>query len=148
MADKKFAPIIINLLLVGLVVFSLIAGIALYAEQNDATTILSDPTLNNTENLLESNLSSYYSTVSQDEAAFSNSTINTNTNNIYVDAIGGIWKTMRVVPVAVYDLTLGFLFREFLSDNQKAIVISIISAILLISIIFAVWRLLATGDGG
>lgn len=138
-------PIIIGLLLVALFSYALIIGGSNFIIQNSDTT-LDDPTLINFTNTLSEVMENNSDSARQSNDAFTNSSITTTTSIPYVDSIGGIWKSAKKYPVMIYDVTMGLVFTKLLSDNAKTVIISVLGAILTLSILFAAWKLIATGE--
>ena len=60
--------------------------------------------------------------------------------------MSGIWKTMKVVPLSIYYLISSLVDTEVLGGAQTYIVWGIIGSIILLGIVFGVWKLVSTGE--
>jgi hypothetical protein len=143
----EFRPIIIALVLAGLFAVAMISGATQLANLNGATQNLnSNPKIAN----LSENIKNYYSTLpstlNDTEKAMEGSPL-TLTFTIVVDAIGGIWKTIKLIPTISYTFLTGFIFDELLG-SPFAIVTGVVASLLTITLIFAVWKWLQQAEGG
>lgn len=147
MAD--FRPILVALLLSGLFAIAFIFGAEMMASQNNAVNnINSDPQIGNYSQQIQSTLQSSSTDANTAESAVGNSTITLTSQGIIIDAISGIWKTLQAASITVYSLTIGFLLVNINNSPQFALVTGTIAAILTITIVFAVWKSVRTGDSG
>lgn len=145
----EFRPLIVGLLLAGLFAFALINGAIQLADVNHANqSIADDPTMSSFKTALEENLSDAYSKADNASTAFSSSPVTLSASSIFFDALGGIWRTMKVVPVAIYNLTIGLLMTKIFGSEQFGIVFGVIGAILIITIILGVWKMISSGESG
>jgi hypothetical protein len=80
--------------------------------------------------------------------SFSNSTISLTGGIVFLDAIGGLWKTLINVPRTVFILTRSLVSSTILESNGFLVVFGVITLIIILSIILAVWKLVSTGESG
>ena len=143
---EGFKGYLIGLLLVGLFAIAIINAGIIISSDNDATvSIGDDPSLSSYKSSIESELGNATSNSQSADQILSNSTITT-TSTPFVDSIGGIWKSVKAAPVAVWNLTLGLALERIFGEDKR-IVLNILGAILGLILIFAVIYLIATGDG-
>ena len=145
-----FRPVIVSLLLFGLFAIAFITfGIRL-AQINDAPQSIADePSIQNYANQLEGSLQQGYDDSYSAEVAISNSTIsqaNTGGLSLILDSVGGIWKTLKSVPVTIYNLTIGLIISN-ITGGEFGILWAVLGTILIITIIIAVIKLISQGEG-
>lgn len=141
-----FKPILVSLILAGLFAFSLLYGGYLLAVNNDASqSILDNPAMNSFKENLEDNLTGFYDTVNASETSFAKSPISLS-QIVFVDALGGIWKTLKIIPLAIWNLIAGLVIGNLLTQTQFIIVGGVVGSLLIITIIFGVWKLINTGE--
>lgn len=146
MGEEGFKPIVIGLILVGLFAIAILNAGILISEQNGfAGSIADDSSIAGYKETVIGNLTDVSSSTSASDSVLSNSTITTTTSTPFVDSISGIWKSVRVIPVAIWNTTFGLVAQKLLGGDS-VIVLSVIGAILGLIIIFAVIRFIATGD--
>lgn len=142
-------PFLISFLVVGLFAFAMINGALLLESNNNATqSIGDDPTIASYKSSLESTLEDSSTNANSAETAIGDSPVTLTTGNIIFDAIGGIWKTLKVIPTTVYNLTIGLAMTKIFGSNSFGIVFGVIASILTITLIFGVWRMVTSGDSG
>lgn len=145
----EIRPLLIWLLLLGLFAMAIVTGGIMLAEQNGVNqSIADDPAITEYYSSLNETLADTYTDASNSDAAFSNSSISTSIGIPFIDSIWGIWKTLKEVPVTIYNLTIGLLISKVLGDVAGAIVLSVLSAILIITVIFAIVKLVSQGESG
>ena len=133
-----FKPLIIHLLITGLFIVALISFGVTIATLNSADhSIADDPSINALSTSLNSSLGQAYSTYNDSDAALTNSPVTLTSDIFTFDAIGGIWKTLRSVPTAVFNSISSFAANH-LGSQITAIVFSVLGAIMIIIIFFAV----------
>lgn len=148
MANLK--PFIFGLLLTGLFAISLInIGIYLPLHNDASQSIGDDPTLSAYKTQIESELITISDDTNSSLSALGNSPLSlvTSVGGIF-DAVGGIWKTLTVVPKAVYNLTIGQLVVRYLGDDSYQVVLGVLAALVTVLIIFGVIKLTAQGESG
>jgi hypothetical protein len=146
MTGTGFKGLIIGLLLVGLFAISMINGGIILAQLNNANNSIADhPALNLFASNLNQSLEGAYENANSSQEAISSSPITLTTGFPVFDAISGIWKTLIVIPMTLYNLIVNFVLSTFLSPTE-AIVLSVIGAVIIITVIFGVWKLVATGQ--
>lgn len=141
-------PILVSLLVIGLFAMGIISfGIRL-AEINEAPqSIGDDPSISRFRSQLNESLAQANEDAIAGQQAIEESPTTINLGLYIIDAIGGVWKTLISVPITLYNLTVGFLFENVFAGNSFAIALGIIGAIIGISVILAVWKLVSTGEG-
>lgn len=138
---------LVVLLAVGLFIIAIInAGIMISDQNNFIGSIGDDDSLTEYKASLEDTLDNATSASQSADAVLSNSSISTVSAFPFVDSITGIWKTVKSAPVAVWNLTMGYAVEKIFGED-KAIVLTILGALLGLALIFAVVYLIATGDG-
>lgn len=149
MTKAEFRPLIIGLLLVGLFAIAVINGALLLSINNNSpNSIGNDPAIASYKESLEQSLEQAKTSADASEDAIGTSPITLTTGTLVFDAIGGVWKSMKEVPIMVYNLTFGLAAQKLFGDASFGIVLAIISAIVTITIIFGVWKWVTTGEGG
>lgn len=145
----EFRPIIINLLLLSLFAVAIITGGTMIALQNGGDqSIINDTEFNMLTGNLTSTLENNYRNTSQVSSSFENSSVTLTGGIPFIDSIYGTWKVIKTTPVLVYNLVSSVIFDKLLGDRAKAIIIAVLSTILMITIIFAIVKLVSTGEGG
>lgn len=143
----KFLSIVFGFLLFGLFAVAIISGGIMLASNNQATqSIADDPAIRDFANELNETLEDTYQTAVGVEGAVEQSPVTTTTSNPYIDAIGGVWKTLKTVPITIYNLTFGLLAQKIFGNSAYGIVFGVIGAILIIAIVYGVYKLLVTGE--
>jgi len=146
MAEEGFNPIIIGLILAGLFAIAIINGGIMISEQNDFSgSIGDDARLSSYKESITNNLTAISTTTDSVDGVLSNSSITTTTSIPFFDSINGIWKAVRIIPVAIWDSSF-VLLSERLFGEDKAIVLTILGVIIALTIIFAVVKWISTGD--
>lgn len=149
MGDAKFRPIIVALLLAGLFAAAIInAGLLVAINNGSSQSIGDDPAIASYKQALESSLMNASRDANTSETNLGTSPVSLTIGGSVFDALGGMWKTMKEVPVTVYNLTFGLLATKLFGDPSYGIVLGVIAAIITITIIIGVVRLVASGDGG
>lgn len=147
--NKKGAglkPLIVGLLLSGLFAFALITSGIMIANSNHAShSIGDDPAIASYKNSLEGTLNQAQENANSSIEAIGESSISVIPGAYIFDAIAGVWKTLKVVPVTIYNLTIGLLKNKIFGNNFN-VVFGIFSAILIILIIFGVIKLISSGQ--
>ena len=144
MAD--FKTIVIIIVLAGLFSVAMIkGGIEMANLNNPNQTIANYPALSSLLTDLNNSLEDSYSNANSSLEAISSSPVTLTTGFPVFDAITGIWKTLIIIPMAIYNLLTDFLFNIFLGSAQN-IVLGVIATIVIVTVIFAVWRFVATGQ--
>lgn len=144
---EGFQGYIITMLIFGLFVISLITTGIMIADQNDATqSIGDDPSISEYKSSIENNLTTAYNDVSSSNTVIENSSITTTTSIPIFTSVQSIWKTIKKVPITVYNLTIGLAMKKLFGDSA-GIVTAVISTILILLILFAVIKWVATGIG-
>lgn len=142
-------PILIWFLVLGLFAVAIITGPIMMAEQNGSNqTIGDDASISAYYKSVNNSLASNYKNTTKSEQAFSNSTLTLTGGIPFVDSIWGIWKTLKAVPITIYQLTADVFFERIFGDNSKGIVFAVMASIILITIIFAIVILISRGESG
>lgn len=146
----ELRPLLIGFLIIGLFAVAII-NVGYYIQtDNDATETIADSQygLDVFKQNITSKIDSSYDTSNAAENSTSSSSVTFNYGSPFLDAINGIWKTIKTAPVGVYELTIGLANDKFFHGTDGLIITTTIAAILTITIIFAVWKMIATGDAG
>jgi hypothetical protein len=145
----RFVPIVTSLLLISLFIIAFVGvGLIIASDNNSNQTIGNDASLTSFNGALINATTNEASQIDASQAAFSNSSITTTGVFPYVNAVGGIWKTLKTTPILVYNLTIGFVLVKILGSTTAAIVTTILASILAIVIISAVVLWITRGEGG
>jgi len=145
----SFRPLVVGLLLAGLFAFALInAGLLISINNGANQSIGDDPAISSYSESLEETLLEANENANATETAFGSSPITLTTGSLVFDAVGGIWKTMKEVPVTVYNLTFGLIATKIFGDESYGVVFGVIGAILMMTIIFGIWKWVTTGESG
>lgn len=139
-------PLLVGILLTGLFAFALISGGIMLAENNAAPqSIGDDPALSSYKTSLEDTLEQAHTDANASIESLGKSPISVISGFAIFDAVYSVWKTLKVVPVTIFNLTIGLAQEELLGPSFY-IVIGIISTILLILIIFGVIKMIISGQ--
>ena len=145
----NFRPMIVYFLLLGVFMVALINGGILLATQHSANQSIGDDSmLTDYRDSLNNTLAESYNDAQEIEGAMNKSEVTLTTGIPVINAITGVWKTIKVVPMTIYNLASGLVFSRILGSYTFAIILSVISAIVIITILFAVWKFVSTGDAG
>jgi hypothetical protein len=119
------------------------------ADDNNASqSIANDTSIKGYADSLQESLEDTSDSANKADKSFRDSTVSITSGVIFVDAIGGLWKTLTVVPSTVLTLTKEQIKENILGDTAFYAVIGVISLIIVITLILAVWKLVGTGEGG
>jgi hypothetical protein len=139
-------PLLIGLLLSGLFAFALItAGITLSLTNHASHSIGDDPAISAYRISLNNTLNEAQADANSSLEAIGESSVSILSLGSIVDAVAGIWKTLKVVPVTIYNLTIGLLKGKVFGSSFN-VVFGIMGAILIILIIFGVIKLIFSGQ--
>lgn len=145
----ELRPILVNILLFALVAMSLLTGGIMLASTNNAPQSIADePAIQNYVSSLNATLEDSSADARSAQEAIETSPVTLTSGLPVFDAIFGIWRTIKEVPVTVYNLTIGLLVAKIFSSAAYAIVTAVIATILIVTIVLAVWKMVSTGDGG
>lgn len=143
---RGFFGILAGLLLVGVIFLSLIVGGSFMAQQNGGQSISSIPVINVSANDLTTQLSKEYQTANNTNDVMTKSPISITNYAFVIDAVGGIWTTLKVIPAATYNIIATFVGQALLGNTLSTIFLGVIGSILLIAIFLFAWKMLRTGD--
>jgi hypothetical protein len=102
----NFRPLLISLLLFGLLAAAVINAGIMIANSNDADeSIANNTAINDYSTDLTDSLEGAGGEGTTAYDSFSNSTISLTGGIVFLDAIGGLWKTLLNVPRTVFNLT-------------------------------------------
>lgn len=145
----SFRPIVINILLVTLFVIALIMGGIMMSTQNDAPQSIENDTIYaGLKDSLIGNVTQADADTRGASGSFENSSVSLTSGIPFINSIYGTWKVIKTAPLIMYNMIVGVIFHTLLGDTTTAIVTAVLSIILLITIIFAIVKLVSTGDGG
>lgn len=143
----KFTTLIFGFLLLGLFAIAMINGGTRLASINNANhSIAEDPSISAYASSLNSTLETSYTNAVAAEGAINSSSITLTTSNPFIDAIGGIWKTLKTVPITIYNLTIGLVFSKILGGSGYGILLGVLSSIFIIVLIYAIYKGIFTGE--
>lgn len=146
---SEIKPFVVNALLLGLLALAMISGGIMMAVDNNATqSIANDTAISTYANTLQSSLENASESATASDASFRNSSIDTSGGVIWAGAISGVWKTLTVVPSAVLSLTTNLVKGKILGSTAFYAIFGVVSLIIILSLILAIWKLVSTGEGG
>lgn len=144
----RFLPLVIAFMVFSLFALSFINSGILLAEANEANQSIADyGPLQTYADQLNDTLSQYEDDVNNVSQGFSTSPISIIFNNFIVEAIGGLWKTIKGQATQGYHITTNFI-APILFSGSAAIILTLIGAIITLMVIISIYRMLFTGDGG
>lgn len=133
---------IITGLIVGIFIFAIINfGVQLSSENNANTTILENQKINSSFTSMNTTLSNTQDTLNSSETSFFSDTI-IGDAGIIIESIVGVANVATGIITAVYSLTFGMVASTL---GVSSLVVSIFSAIVLITIILLSWRTIKSG---
>lgn len=145
----EFRPIIVALLLFGLFVVVIISGGIMLANVNGANqSIGNDPTLVIYNNNINQTLQQSKIDIGNSSSALESSPLTLTGGNPFFDAIGGIWKTIKNAPITIWNYTGQILISKLFGQQAGTILLGTLGAILLVTILFGVYKLVSRGEGG
>jgi hypothetical protein len=137
------------MLLLGLFAFAVINAGLILPILNDANqSIGDDPSLTYYSNELNKSLYNSQTVANTTETAVGTSPVTLTSGFPVFDAVFGIWKTIKVIPIQIWNLTKGLVFEKMFGGNEYAVIFTVIGAILLLTFMFAVWKWVSTGESG
>lgn len=146
MTSSGLKTIVIGLILTGLFAFALMSAGYLVGFNNHANrTILDDVAFSDFKTQLEGNLSSAYTDANSSLENLGDSPISGVLGATIFDSIGGVWKTIKVVPVAIFNLVVGTV-KERIFGEGYGVVFLTVSAIIIILILLAVVKFVISGQ--
>jgi hypothetical protein len=146
----EFRPLLISFILIGLFAVAMMNAVYYMQIDNDANETIMDSQYGldiYKQNVTDKLEDTYTDSVGADNST-SSSQVTFNFGSPFLDAINGVWKTIKVAPITVYQLTIGMANKMFFSGPEGLIITTTIGAILTITIVFAVWKMISTGDSG
>lgn len=139
-----FKKLWINYALIGLFVFLMLAFIVQFQIDNSQPeTILENPLINKTYQGLQTNLSTFGSASQGQRGTFEAETPTDSFGSLIIFAIVSSGKIFSSMLVGVFNLLI-FLPASVLGISP--VVVSVFSSILIISIIFLLWRVYKVGE--
>lgn len=138
---------IISFMVVGLFVFSMITfGIGI-ATLNNGQSIASDQRINSTYGSYVTQLANVQSTAEQQRDKFDSESPTLSFGEILFESIVGVGRTFTSSMVGFMDTTFNLIFVTiFGGDPTFAVVIGTIIGIVLLSIVFLLWRVYKAGE--
>ncbi len=138
---------IISFMLIGLFVFAMISfGIGI-ATLNDGTLITEDPRINASYGDIQVELEGVQSTAENQRDKFDTESPTLSFGEILFESIVGVGRTFTSSIVGFMDITFGLVFQTiFGGDSAFAVVIGTIVGIVLLSIVFLLWRVYKAGE--
>lgn len=140
-----FKSIVVSMLIMGLFIVALVNfGDRLAIVNNAQDNIRDSPIISKILTNTTSSLITAQSDAESANTAFSNSPI-TLTSTPFVNAIGSIWKTMKIVPIAIWNAIFEGTSSALGLSGPFAVVFTILAGIFIIGIVLAAWQTIATG---
>lgn len=138
---------IISFTVIGLFVFAMISfGIGI-ATLNNGQSITQDPRINASYGDYATELSQVQSTAENQRDKFDSESPTLSFGEILFESIVGVGRTFTSSIVGFMDITFGLVFETiFGGDKAFAVVIGTIIGIVLISIVFLLWRVYKAGE--
>jgi hypothetical protein len=145
---KGFVGIIIGVVLIGLFTVYFFIDSGLMAKQNNGQSITDNKMINSSMNNIISNLSGFYGDMNASDTAISNSPVIADQTSFVISAMGSVWLTIRAVPTLVINVLFSFLNGTLLGGSTAFyLIVGSIGGIVILLIIFSVWRFIRTGEG-
>lgn len=146
----NFRPLVIALLIFGVLAAAMISfGIQLATQNESNRSISNDPSINSYAQTLETDLETGATDAANIERAFGNSSVSTTGGVIFLDVLGGLWKSMVRLPNQIFKGALSLVKANLAGGSTEILyVFGIIFLIMVVTIVIAVWKLISTGDGG
>lgn len=148
--------IIISIILIGVFLLAFTNFAILLAYNNSPSQSISqDTNLIDTAEGVNSGLLETYNNSDIAFNALSNSSITLSGEaGITLDSLAGTWRLVWKSPQILYDLTIGYVSETLFSGQtitgipiiSGSVIITIIGALILLTLMFAVWKAYQTGD--
>lgn len=138
---------IISFMIIGLFVFAMISfGIGI-ATLNDGTSITEDKRINKSYGQYETQLKQVQSEAEEQRNKFDSESPTTSFGEILFSSIVGVGRTFTSSLVNFMDITFSLVFTTvFGGDPAFAVVTGTIIGIILLSIVFLLWRVYKAGE--
>ena len=138
---------IISFMIIGLFVFAMISfGIGI-ATLNDGTSITEDKRINKSYGQYETQLKQVQSEAEEQRNKFDSESPTTSFGEILFSSIVGVGRTFTSSLVNFMDITFSLVFTTvFGRDPAFAVVTGTIIEIILLSIVFLLWRVYKAGE--
>lgn len=150
----EFRPLLISFILLGIFSVALINIIYFVQIDNGADETIMDSKygLNIYKENITTSINKGYNDISDADNSTSGSPITLSSGSPFLDAISGVWKTVKTAPITVYKLTLGLAYEKLFYNSEGRtegiLILTAIVSIITLTIIFAAWKMIATGDAG
>lgn len=140
-------PLLVGILLVGLFAFALLQGGALLSTHNNANQSITDnPALSSFQTNIEDSLGEAQTNANGSLNDLGISPLSEVSGGLVIfTAISGVWKTLKAVPVTIYNLTFGLAKSSVFGEGFN-VVFGILGAIIIMLIIFGVIKLIQQGQ--
>lgn len=139
--------IIFGMLLFGVFAISMIVGFTQLGYYNDAhQTIMDNPAISGFSGDINDTLGGALENSESAEESLEQSPITLSGTDVFFDAMKNLWRSITIIPKLVYNLTIGLIIATIGGGNALGLILGITGAILLLSIVFGVWKLIKTGD--
>ena len=139
----EFRNFAINTLLIGLFIAALISfGAQIATDNNSNSTILQDPNINSTLNLLRGNLTNSQG-ISENQSRAQDETKPIALFDFLFESIIGTGKVLKSSFSNIYNLTFGLLGTTL---GIPPIALATFTSIILFIMIFLAWKLFKTGN--
>jgi len=140
----EFKGLVISLILIGMVAISMITFVSNTQNIREINnSILSNSELNRSNSLLQKEISTGFGNSSDSLGTLSQEDPRAGIDNIVFDSIAGVWKILKGNVIrTIYD-TLIILPSHII--GIPPIILTGFSAIILVTIVFLVWKAVKTG---
>lgn len=139
-------PLLVGIMLAGLFAFALITGGIMVGTTNNANQNIGDSeALSSYKNNLETALLQSEINANSSIEAIGESPITEIQGSFIFDAISGVWKNLKTIPVTIYNLTFGEAKTHIFGETFNP-VFAIVGAILIMLIIFGVIKMITSGQ--
>lgn len=144
----KFLPLISAFLLASVVIISLLSFAILLPNENGVNqSIADDDSIRIFTNSLNSTLMDASGNSNSVEDSISESEITLGSGvGIVLNSLTGVWKTMKIIPITIYNLVVGLLKNNILGASF-GVILGVIGSILTLVIVVAVIKFLVQGEG-
>ena len=145
---RGFSGLLIGLLVTGLFIMALlIGGTQLSTNIDGSQSIANQPQIAKLTANLTTQLNAAYGTANDTETAVSKSKTTITQGTVFLDAMAGVWTTMKIIPIAVYNAANLFISTTLLSGSPMYLVIGgVVGAILIFLFVLYAWKVIRTGD--
>lgn len=143
---RGFLGLIVGILVSGLFVVALLYGGGRLSEDNNGQSILQDSSINKTFTTLNTDLNKAWDSANNTETATAKSPLTISQGSFIINAMGGLWVTVKVIPTLVWNTMLLFLQNSLFGSPAFAVVFGVIGAIVIFMFTLYAWKLISSGE--